>query len=57
MKVEVAVLGHLDGAVRNTNSPCGLCGRKATPNTDPSRDDDDDDDEVMLNVLRCQLTY
>ena len=20
-------------------------------------DDDDDDDEVMLNVLRCQLTY
>ena len=21
------------------------------------RDDDDDDDEVMLNVLRCQLTY
>ena len=20
-------------------------------------DDDDDDDELMLNVLRCQLTY
>ena len=20
-------------------------------------DDDDDDDEVMLNVLRCRLTY
>ena len=22
-----------------------------------SANDDDDDDEVMLNVLRCQLTY
>ena len=21
------------------------------------QDDDDDDDEVLLNVLRCQLTY
>ena len=26
------------------NDPCGLCGREA-------------DDELMLNVLRCQLTY
>ena len=24
---------------------------------DDDDDDDDDDDEVMLNVLRCQLTY
>ena len=24
---------------------------------DGDDDDDDDDDEVMLNVLRCQLTY
>ena len=24
---------------------------------DDDGDDDDDDDEVMLNVLRCQLTY
>ena len=26
-------------------------------NTYADDDDDDDDDEVMLNVLRCQLTY
>ena len=24
---------------------------------DDDDDDDDDDDEVMLNVLRCQMTY
>ena len=35
-------------APRPTNSRNGHCGRKA---------DDDDDDELMLNVLRCQLTY
>ena len=41
------------------------CGRDGAPDgveLDYPRqlggdDDDDDDDEVMLNVLRCQLTY
>ena len=27
------------------------------PADDDYDDDDDDDDEVLLNVLRCQLTY
>ena len=30
--------------------------RSANWNSDDD-DDDDDDDEVILNVLRCQLTY
>ena len=32
----------------------GSCGLAVILDDD---DDDDDDDEVMLNVLRCQLTY
>ena len=29
----------------------------AADNLPKSDDDDDDDEEVMLNVLRCRLTY
>ena len=32
-----------------------ILGTNCTADTDDD-DDDDDDDEVMLNVLRCQLT-
>ena len=31
--------------------------RARWPDNDDEDDDDDDDDEVLLNVLRCQLTY
>ena len=34
---------------RNSDHPMGQ--------VDDDDDDDDDDDELMLNVLRCQLTY
>ena len=30
---------------------------RTAPKLWSNSDDDDDDDEVMLNVLRCQLTY
>ena len=33
------------------------CVASSSTSPDDDDDDDDDDDEVMLNVLRCQLTY
>ena len=33
---------------------CRLCNNLCRDDDD---DDDDDDDELMLNVLRCHLTY
>ena len=57
VKVDVAVLG--------SSSPYGLCGCKATLNSNETSlraaqglcGSRDDDDELMLNVLRCHLTY
>ena len=41
--------------------PCAIFSLRAlihaTNDEDDDDDDDDDDDELMLNVLRCHLTY
>ena len=38
----------------SNSEPRASSGQKCSIDDD---DDDDDDDEVMLNVLRCRLTY
>ena len=36
---------------------CNSCGEHSHKDSDDDDDDDDDDDEMMLNALRCRLTY
>ena len=40
-----------------TFTPSSAAGINPSCGLQKPGDDDDDDDEVMLNVLRCQLTY
>ena len=48
MQSRHAVLQYTDHGI--------VCVRVITPEA-LTVDDDDDDDELMLNVLRCHLTY